>query len=264
MKRVILFLTIFLSLFMLQQNVSAETIKFVQVTDVHLNQYNIEYLNNFVKEINKEKDLDFVVFTGDNIDNPDFNDLESFLIQAKKIKVKTYILLGNHDVFRYKNLDKKLYMHTVKKYMGAYHSNKPNYYFIKKGVVFVVMDGVKEVIPAPNGYYRNYELEWLESILNKFADKKVVILQHFPLIETNIDGHNTYNKDSYLELLKRHNNVLAVISGHYHKNKEVKMDNIYHIVTKNFSNNKYYKIIEIDTDTNMIYTLLKENTDEPF
>ena len=265
MKKVITFLIlIFIRTFIFSLQSNAAAVKFVQVTDVHINRYNIEHLSSFVKEINHYNDIDFVVFTGDNIDNPNIDDLENFLSEIRKIKFKTYVLIGNHDVFKYKNLDKVLYMKTVKKYLGAYHSDKPNYVFIKNGVVFIAMDGVKEVIPAPNGYYRESELEWLEKTLNKYHDKKVVILQHFPLIETNVEGHNTYARETYLELLKRHNNVMAVISGHYHKNKEEKINNVYHIVTKNFSNNRYYKIIEIDTDSDMIYTILKDNENESF
>lgn len=263
MKKIIKILLVIL-FFAIPINVKAETIKFAQVTDVHINSYNVNYLKNFVDEINKCNDLDFVVFTGDNIDNANLDDLESFLSQARKIKFRTYILIGNHDVFKYKHLDKVLYMKTVKKYMGSYHSDKPNYVFQKKGVVFVTMDGVKEVIPAPSGYYRASEIEWLDSILTKYKDKKVVILQHFPLLLTKNVEHNTYGREEYLKMLKKHDNVLAIISGHYHQNREERIDNVYHIVTKNFSNNRYYKIIEIDTDTNSIYTLLKENKDGLF
>jgi len=243
---------------------NAEIIKFAQVTDVHINSYNVSYLRDFVKEINKQNDLDFVVFTGDNIDNANIDDLKDFLEQVSRIKFRTYILIGNHDVFKYKKLDKVLYMKTVKKYMGSYHSDKPNYVFTQKGVVFIVMDGVKEVIPAPSGYYKQADIDWLESMLNKYSNKKVVILQHFPLLETNIEGHNTYGREEYLEMLKRHNNVIAIISGHFHTNKEEKINNVYHIVTKNFSNNRYYKIIEIDSDTGMVYTYLKEKKDGLF
>lgn len=263
MKKIIKILLVLL-FFAIPINVKAETIKFAQVTDVHINSYNVDYLKNFVDEINKCNDLDFVVFTGDNIDNANLDDLESFLSQARKIKFRTYILIGNHDVFKYKHLDKVLYMKTVKKYMGSYHSDKPNYVFQKKGVVFVTMDGVKEVIPAPSGYYRASEIEWLDNILTKYKDKKVVILQHFPLLLTKNVEHNTYGREEYLKMLKKHDNVLAIISGHYHQNREEKIGNVYHIVTKNFSNNRYYKIIEIDTDTDSIYTLLKENKDGLF
>lgn len=35
--------------------------------------------------------------------------------------------------------------------------------------------------------------------------------------------------------------------------------NVYNIVTKNFCNNQYYKLIEIDSDTGMVYTMLNDN-----
>ena len=62
--------------------------------------------------------------------------------------------------------------------------------------------------------------------------------------------------------IEKHSNVIAVISGHYHQNREEFYDNIYHIITKNFSNNGYYKIIEIDDG--FVYTYLIDNKDAEY
>lgn len=233
-------------------------VKFVQVTDVHTTKDNVNYLKDFVDEVNQYQDLDFVVFTGDNIDKAHIEDLNLFLGEIKNIHFKTYVLLGNHDVFKSNHLNKKLYMQTVRNTLGSYHSNKPNYVFKVKDIVFVAMDGVKEVIPASNGYYRENELLWLDKTLTKYKKHKVVILQHFPLLDWRSADHSLYKKDEYLKVLAKHNNVIAVISGHYHQNREENQYGVYNIVTKNFDKNKYYKIIEIDNKSNMIYTQLKE------
>lgn len=238
----------------------AENIKFIQVTDVHLNKNNSSYLKEFADNINElYKDLDFVIFTGDNIDKPRLEDLKEFLSIVKTIRVKKYVLIGNHDVFKKEKLDKKLYMKSVKKELGFYHSDKPNYVFKKNKIVFVVMDGVKEVIPGPCGYFKQPELLWLDKILTKYRKNKVVIIQHFPLIVTKPVNHSLYKEEEYLKVLQKHSNVIAVISGHYHKNIEEMHGNIYNIVTKNFNDNRYYKLIEIDTDAGMIYTRLIDN-----
>ena len=236
-------------------------VKFIQVTDVHLSENNSKYLADFVRDINqKYSDIDFVVFTGDNIDKAHEKDLILFLDTVKNLKPKTYVLAGNHDLYKKQNLTAENYMSLVRKKLGPYHSSKSNYVFKKNGIVFIAMNGVKEVIPGPNGYYKEKELLWLDRMLNKYSDKKVVILQHFPLLDSPLKNHNLYKKESYLEILKKHNNVIAIISGHYHQNREEFCDNIYNVVTKNFSNNRYYKLIEIDDG--FVYTRLIDTHDE--
>lgn len=239
------------------QCVYAENLKFVQVTDVHLTQDNKQYLKDFVNDINNQyTDLDFVIFTGDNIDRANIEDLNTFLDIIKGLKFKKYIILGNHDVFKSQHLYKKLYMKLAKQKLGSYHNNKPNYVFKDKDVVFITMDGVKEVMPGANGYYREDELTWLDNQLTKYKNNKVVIFQHFPLIDSNIKSHKLYRKEDYLEVLKKHDNVIAIVSGHYHQNIEEMQNGIYNIVTSKFDNNKNYKIIEIDSEVPMVYTQL--------
>lgn len=238
----------------------AQNIKFIQATDVHLTKDNSQYLKNFISDVNdKYSDVNFIVFTGDNINNANPEDLETFLSILKQSKIKTYVVMGNHDLYKSKGMSKDYYMHTVKKNLGHYHSSDPNYVFKKGNIVFVAMNGVKEVIPGSCGYYREAELTWLDKMLSKYKNKKVVILQHFPLLLTETKSHNLYKKDEYEKILSKHNNVIGVVSGHYHENRELKDGNIYHIVTKNFSDNKYYKLIEVNDKNDLIYTMLVDN-----
>ena len=251
------FILLFISTFLIQQICVADELNFVQATDTHLRGKS-EQLTNFVKTINKTSNIDFVVFTGDNIDVANLRDLKEFLKEVKKIRCRKFVLIGNHDVLKMQGLDKSLYMKTVQHYLGISHSNKPHYVFIRKGIVFVVLDGTKQIIPASNGYFNDDELKWFDEVLTKYEDKKVVVLQHYPLLDTNIIGHELYAKDKYEEVLKRHNNVIAIIAGHYHKNIEQNIDGICHIVTPPLRNN-YYKIITIDCNDYSVYTTLVKN-----
>ena len=125
-------------------NCHAEIIKFIQVTDVHLTQNNSQYLKQFVNEINNNyKDIAFVVFTGDNIDKANPNDLCLFLDIVKNLHAKPYILVGNHDLFKSRGMTKENYMYLVRKKLGYYHPNKANYVFKKGNIVFVTMNGKK-------------------------------------------------------------------------------------------------------------------------
>lgn len=238
----------------------AENVKFIQVTDVHLTQHNSLYLRQFVQDVNQKfNDIDFIVFTGDNLDKANEEDLKLFLSIIKELKFKTYVLPGNHYLSQTKDMTKEHYMHLIRKKLGFYHSDKANYVFKKKDIVFIAMNGVKEVIPSPNGYFREEELVWLDKMLSKYADKKLVILQHFPLLYTNVANHNLYRIEDYKDVLNKHDNVISVVSGHYHENVEIRENNIYHIVTKNFSENRFYKIIEINTEDDFIFTILYQN-----
>lgn len=258
MRRLLVLIFIILGIY---NPIYAKSIKFIQVTDVHLTQDNAEYLKDFVEDVNnKYQDLDFVVFTGDNIDRPKEKDLELFLDTVKRLHTRAYILLGNHDLYKSQNMTHDKYMSLVRKKLGRYHSAEPNYVFKRGDVVFITMNGVKEVIPGANGYYREKELLWLDKMLTKYAKKKVVIFQHFSLLDTPVKSHKLYKKDEYLNILKKHDNVIAIISGHYHQNREEFHDNIYYVITKNFSNNRYYKIIEIDDGT--VYTHLIDNDEK--
>ena len=263
MKKFLLILTI---LFVSAMAAFANEIKFIQVTDSHYsgnNAYSKQVLERTVQDINKQSGISFIAFTGDNIDsaNPDY--LKEFVHIINKLKYPYYIVIGNHDVFKNGGLSKERYIEIIRKNHFIYQPRKPNYVFEKNGFVFLVADGAKEVIPGAGGYFKDDTLKWVDKQLKKYKDKPVVILQHFPLVEPKvIKSHRTYEAQKYLDLLKQHNNVIAVISGHYHTNGETMQDGIYHISTPSLLNDpNCYKIITIVTTKGfapMIYTELKE------
>ncbi len=248
----------------------AENIKFIQVADVHLSaksDFSMKVLEGAVKDINKQTDIAFVVFTGDNINNPREENLKEFVKIVSKLKVPYYVALGNHDVYKSNGLSKVRYFEILRENNILYPQRKPNYKFSKNGFVFLIVDGAKEVIPGSVGYYRQDTLNWLEKELSDNAKKDVVIFQHFPVeypegVESSLKTHKTYKVEEYQELLEKHNNVLAVISGHFHVNSENMKNGVYHIATPSLLALPYsYKIIDIVTTKEfspIIYTQLKE------
>ena len=118
------------------------------------------------------------------------------------------------------------------------------------------MDGSKQYFKSSNGYYGKEELVWLEKTLEKNKKERVIILQHFPLLENSSKWLETAKTEEYNEILKKYNNVKVIISGHYGTNEEIKKDGIYHIITENYSKRGGYKIIEIDLDYDYIGTYL--------
>lgn len=272
MKR-LLKLVVFIFVFVIAQGVYAKELKFVQITDSHFSAAGADYANlgketsvkileNTINDVNSVPNLDFVVFTGDNIDKSNSNDLKEFLLIANRLNVPYYMVIGNHEVFKSQDFTKKDYMKIVYRYSKNCRETKPNYVFEKKGIVFIVVDGTKEVIPGPSGYYKKDTLKWLDKQLTKYKHSKVVILQHFPLVEPYFHrSHTTYKIEDYFAVLKKHNNVIGIFSGHYHANGEKMVDGIYHVSTPALIVPPHdYKIVEIDKTGRgeyQIYTQLR-------
>lgn len=256
----------FIFAILLQCSAFATNIKFVQVTDVHYrnnDEFREEVLEETVKSINKEKDVSFVIFTGDNVDSAKTQHLPGFVKIANGLKAPYYLVVGDNDVFRNSGMSKINYINIVKNNNWLYRPKNTNYVFKKKGFVFIVVDGAKEVIPGTIGYYRKDTLEWLDKQLNKYEKRPVIIFQHFPLVSTNeVKTHDVYQKENYLELLDKHNNVISIIAGHLHTNSEVMRNGVYHVVTPTLLNNPHsYKVFNVITTKGfspMIYTELKE------
>ncbi len=236
--------------------VFAREVKFIQITDIDLDKNNAYKLQKTIKEINSYRGIDFVVFSGNNIAKPTFENLEIFLYLLKKVNKKSYVLLGSSDVLSTSGVDKNYYLKRVKRALFFTHSKKPNYIFKKKGYVFVVMDGSKQYFQSSNGYYTKEEIAWLDGILTKYKNKPVIILQHFPVLENSSKWLETARLDEYWEVLKKHKNVKVIVCGHYGYNFETKKEGIYHIITESYSKNGAYKIIEIDLADDFIGTHL--------
>lgn len=235
---------------------SAREVRFIQITDANINRNNAYKLKNTVQEINHFKNIDFVVFGGNNIQKVNPENLNLFMKIAGKVNKKTIILLGSTDVSSSLGLSKETYLKRAKLARKLKHSTKPNYVFKKKNTVFVVMDGSKEYFQSSNGCYTKFELRWLEKTLKQYSNKNVVILQHFPLLPTKTRFSQTQKLEDYYEVLAKYNNVKMIVSGHYNENREEDINSIKHIITENYSKDGAYKIIQADFDKDFIATFL--------
>jgi len=244
----------------------AEQLKFVQVTDVHLSfsdssskgrdlEKSEQVLKSAIESINKLTDINFVVFSGDNIDVAGEDSLIEFCKTVKNLNKPYYIGIGNHDVFS-SSLNKTEYFKIVKQYNKNQKSTEPEYYFLpNKDFVVIFMDGVIQMIPGAHGCYNESDLEWLDETLTKFKDKKAIIVQHFPLVEpTENKSHKLRRPEEYRNLLADHNNIVAIVSGHYHCAKVTQQDGICHISSPALVQYPYeYRIIEINYDRSSLF-----------
>ena len=270
MKKLLLLLFSLFLIFALNTKVFAENIKFAQVADAHLSvnsDFSQKVLKSVVEDINNQQGISFVIFTGDNINNPKEENLRAFLKIADKLNVPYYLALGNHDVYKSGGLSKAKYFEIVKENNIFFPQRKPNYAFKKNGFLFLIVDGAKEVIPSSVGYYRENTLTWLDKQLTKNKKTDAIIMQHFPILAA--DGTigtsqncKTYKVEAYQAILEKHKNVLAIVSGHLHTNAENMKDGVYHIISPSIlSMPQAYKIIDIVTTKEfspIIYTQLRE------
>lgn len=257
MKKLLSLITIFC---LTSLSVFSADMRFVQVDGALYNKSSEPAFETLIKKINKEKNVEFVVFTGNNISKPSQVELKNFLDKAKKLDKPFYVVLGQKDVNKQKNLSKQEYMQIVRKNVRAHKKiNSPNYVFEKKGLVFIVADGSKEVIPTSMGYYKENVILWLDEQLDKYENKNVIILQHYPLIPpSNKETHYTFKADEYLKLLSEHKNVKAVIAGHFGVNNEQKYNGVLHISTKNAPVYRIIDILDYDTENPIFWSTVKE------
>ncbi len=233
MKRFFNILLCIISLFVFAQNVQAKTIEFIQISDLHfvLSESSIKNFEHLIKSINSMDNIDFVVFTGDNLDKADVQLLEVYLQMCKKLNVPYYIQIGNHDCLKVKGLTKNLYAKKIKE-NSAQKFESFNFVVKKGNTVFLFFDGTKELLPTRSGYFNDETLAWLDKQLTKYMKNNVIILQHFPLVdESEGSSHNLYQPQKYWEVLAKHKNVRAIFSGHYHVAREEIVNNVLHVTT---------------------------------
>ena len=270
MKKFLTIIVLFLATLLTAPKALSENIKFVQVTDAHFaknSEYSQRVLKATVDDINKQSGISFVVFTGDNINYAEEEDLKMFAHIVKKLNVPYYFVIGNHDVYKTNGLPKTRYIEIMRESNIRIHQKRPNYKWSKKGFLFLIVDGAKEVIPGPAGYFKKDTLAWLDKTLSKNKRKTVVIFQHFPIeypegAEGRLKTHKTYKVEEYKDIIEKHDNVLAIISGHLHTNGENMRNGVYHISTPSLLAMPHsYKIIDIVTTKDfspIIYTQLRD------
>lgn len=257
MKKIFGLLTAFL---LTSLSAFSADMRFIQVDGALYNKANEQSFNSLIEKINKEKDVEFIVFTGNNISKPNQEELKSFLYNAKKLNKPFYIVLGQKDVNKQKDLSKKQYMEIVSKNVRNHKKiNSPNYVFEKKNIVFIVADGSKEIIPTTMGYYKEDVILWLDEQLDNFENKNVIILQHYPVIPPcKKETHYTYRADEYLRLVSEHKNIKAIVAGHFDVNNETTYNGVLHISTKNAPVYRIIDILDYDTEKPTFWSTIKE------
>lgn len=232
------------------------TLDLVQISDVHfadktkgsskrMLEHSGALLKDAVSQINNLSGEKLVVFSGDVINNSNKNDFLKFFNIANGLKSHWYYAPGNHDVGILGGVSKSDIINLLDKNSQCFNCNEsqaycpalrnnPLYYacYPNKNFMILFMDGVIDDAITANGYFPKEELIWLNTQLKNNPAKKVIIVQHFPVVEPiKSITHKVRNADEYLEIIDKYSNVIAVLSGHYHAAKITQRKNVLHIST---------------------------------
>lgn len=248
----------------------SKEIKIAQITDIAYSasaeDFEIEdNLLKFIQEVNSSN-YDLVVFSGDMTKKSKKEDIEKFTQIAKQLKKPYYIALGENDVHKASGIKKEDYMRYANYHNKYLKTDSPNYRVnLSNKITMLVLDGASPVVKNTHGYFSEKTLLWFDKQLKKNKNKKVVIFQHFPIVppEENYK-YETNNADKYLDVIRKHNNILFIAAGHFDKeNTFIDEYGVEHIATPAFKKSPYpYREIIINDKTFEITTNIKELQNE--
>lgn len=242
MKKSVLKLVAVLLFFVFAAPVNAGVLKFAQVSDIHyqsdaskndksfkIKYYALNILDDVMNQISEDKDVKFILVTGDAADKPiakDFDFIYKYL--NKTSPKKWYYTLGNHDVSPtgLKKIDQiKLLTENGQK---SFSNGKTYYAFSpKKDMTFISLDANIDTKPAVQGYIPPEQLEFVDKTINNAKDDVIVIFLHHPITyPIAASDHNIKNDFALKEILKKYDNPILVIGGHYHACKIRQENNI--------------------------------------
>ena len=222
----------------------SETLKFVHITDSHMDLANpdsVEALELMVSFLNESyKDLDFVMFGGDNFNNnaEGNSDALKFKEIIDQLHCRTLVVRGNKESSP-KN-DTEIDLSTFKEMFVnkcELKTDEHNWLLELKGYNILGLDSCIE--HQNNGRYTEKTLAFAQKTLQN--KKPTVILNHHPYTnywkgteEKDIHKYVLNNTKETQERLFKYDNLLLTLSGHKHIDSVTKINNTTTIVTRGF------------------------------
>ncbi len=225
---------------------STNTLKFAQISDVHLSDKTLDttykvlassrkLFDDEISQINATPKLDFVFVTGDMTDKSREDMILEFIDKMNTLKYPWYSAFGNHDIAIDGPMTKEKYLSILREHNPNFKFKKPYYSFVpKKGFRVIAMDGVIDNTITANGKISKEQLEWLDGQLAKAKSCSEVplIFLHFPLYEPfSSFHHRILNSDEFYAVLNKYTMPIALFSGHYHAGKITKEGHLLHVST---------------------------------
>lgn len=224
----------------------AQTLKFAQISDVHLSNKNVdtsykvlasspELLEDAIEQINETPDIDFVIETGDLVDKPRKELVEKACKYLNRLNAPWYFAFGNHDAAVGTSFSKDDYFEYIKEQNKNITSSKRYYSFIpKNGYRAIVLDSTIDTRITANGELPEEQLLWLDTELSKAKIQQQIplIFMHNPLQEPFPSFHHRLLNAKELQVvLDKYDMPIAIFTGHYHATKIYKDGNVLHVST---------------------------------
>lgn len=222
----------------------AKEVKFAVLSDMHyasvgedkamkLLASGKEITPKVLKEISDNKDIDFVVLTGDLLVDPykkDLGELKELL--DKDLKKPYYIIIGNHDLPMDKNkedIGKNIY--SNKNFFDTFHLKKGYWSTNVDGLHLIGLDSSRT--DTWGGSISKEQVAWLKKDLAKNKSKPTVIFAHHAFLEfyPEMDLRKEFYFENYAEVLKillDNPQVKFTVTGHYHFPAEIFRDGVHH------------------------------------
>ncbi len=202
---IIVYLSIICSL------VRGQEIKFAFLADTHLseNSNSITDLQQCIKDINSNKEIQFSIFAGDITEFG--SDKEILLAKGilDQLHNPYYIVAGNHD-----SKWSESGCNTFSKVFGYEH-----FEFEKGGIKFIGCNSGPDMRMAPALVPRE-SIVWLDSLINNTdREKPIIFVNHYPM------DSSVLNCFEVVKILKK-GNTLMTMGGHWHNNVKLNFDGI--------------------------------------
>lgn len=220
-------------------NRTGRKFRFAFFTDVHLFRNNERNSHiGFQRALDDvlPKEIDFILFGGDNIDAYRLEETEAevlykwFKKEVNKRGIEAHYTIGNHDVY-YTPIDREVDPNGYRlheKYFGAL-----NHSFDHKGIHFIVLNSV---IQNSSGFcVGNEQLRWLEEDLKKTGSQTPVVVSmhvpiqslYYPAVEGKIVTTDMITDFKQVWDCLEQYNVKMILQGHQHLHEELLVKNMH-------------------------------------
>ena len=221
----------------------SENFRFALLTDLHVSGDSLAYndLRKSVEQINKTKDIDFVIVSGDVTEEGDRASLKRVKSLLDLLKMKYYITSGNHET--------KWSESGATDFGHIFGSDR--FKFEYNGILFLGFNS-GPVIRMADGHVSPQDISWMKKELATFGkDKPVILVTHYPLQEGDVD--NWYDVTDAV----RPYNIRVFLGGHYHRNLLFNYDGIPGIICRSNLRGKEkvggYSVFEVTPDSLLVY-----------
>lgn len=245
---------------------AVSSLKFAQISDAHfytgednttfkLRAESGNLLDDAINQINETPNINFVMFTGDQIDKSFEKELSAFLPHAQKLNYPWYITFGNHDTCIGGFLTPQVYLDMVEKANSQFNFKKPYYSFSpQKGYKVIVLDTIIRDRLTSNGIIGDEQLKWLDNELKSANNDTVLIFTHVPIVEPfESANHRLLNADKVKQIIEKYDNPIGVFQGHYHASRIKQINNVLYVSSPSLvSYPNAFRIITVTNHRNKV------------